>query len=93
MTVAAQKITATAGADGRWQTYLDPVPAGGPYTLTVVADGERITLTDLLFGDVWLCSGQSNMQMPVKECVPAEQAATVTNPKTSESGKAEGAVG
>ena len=41
--------------------YLPPHAAGGPFELTVTADGESLTLTDILVGDVWLCSGQSNM--------------------------------
>lgn len=40
---------------------LDPVQAGGPYNLTAVQKGNKIVLTDVLFGDVWLCGGQSNM--------------------------------
>lgn len=40
---------------------LDPVQAGGPYNLTIVHGGRKIVLTDVLFGDVWLCGGQSNM--------------------------------
>lgn len=50
-----------AGDDGRWSIRFTPPPAGGPYTL--VLDGpERRELKDLLVGDVWLCSGQSNME-------------------------------
>ena len=42
-----------------------PTPeAGGPYTIEL-SDGERLTLRDVLIGEVWLCSGQSNMEMPV----------------------------
>lgn len=40
---------------------LDPVLAGGPYNLTAVQKESKIVLTDVLFGDVWLCGGQSNM--------------------------------
>lgn len=40
---------------------LDPVEAGGPYNVTAATLGGRATLTDVLFGDVWLCGGQSNM--------------------------------
>lgn len=49
-----------AGADGRWQLVLPPMKAGGPYRMDIVASN-KITLNDILVGDVWLCSGQSNM--------------------------------
>lgn len=50
-----------SGHDGRWSIQFTPPPAGGPYT--VVLDGpERLELRDVLVGDVWLCSGQSNME-------------------------------
>ena len=71
--IGDQSGIAHAGADGHWQVALDPVVSGGPYTLTVSADGKRLTLTNVLCGDVWLCSGQSNMQWPVKDVDPAEQ--------------------
>ena len=48
---------------GVWTVTLDPISAGGPYTITVYADdGATISINDALFGDVWVCSGQSNMQ-------------------------------
>ncbi|MGI4743664.1 MAG: sialate O-acetylesterase [Janthinobacterium lividum] len=53
-------------ASGRWQATLPPTPAGGPYVLTVKGQN-TITLTDVLVGDVWLASGQSNMQYKVKD--------------------------
>ena len=53
-------------ASGRWQVTLPATPAGGPYTITVKGQN-TIELTDVLVGDVWLASGQSNMQMPVKD--------------------------
>ncbi|MCU0395182.1 MAG: sialate O-acetylesterase, partial [Chitinophagaceae bacterium] len=60
-----KKASTTADARGRWKLSL-PTPApGGPYTVTIVA-GNTIELKDVLIGEVWLCSGQSNMQMPVK---------------------------
>lgn len=49
-----------ASADGNWFVMLPPVKSGGPYTLTVTA-GNSITVKDILFGDVFFCSGQSNM--------------------------------
>jgi sialate O-acetylesterase len=53
-------------ASGRWQVTLPAMPAGGPYALTVKGQN-TIELADVLVGDVWLASGQSNMQMPVKD--------------------------
>ena len=46
--------------DGTWQLQLPPTKAGGPYTIDIAA-GNKITIKDILFGDVWFCSGQSNM--------------------------------
>ncbi len=67
----------TAASDGHWQVFLKPLPAGGPDLLQASSAGSTVKLDDVLMGDVWLCSGQSNMQMPVKECASAEQAATL----------------
>jgi sialate O-acetylesterase len=50
-----------AGKDGRWTVFLDNLRAGGPYTLTI-SGKNRIELKDVYVGEVWLCSGQSNMQ-------------------------------
>lgn len=63
--LADDAYTAVPDAAGRWQVLLNATPAGGPYTLTV-AGKNRIQFTDVLFGDVWLCSGQSNMEWKVK---------------------------
>ncbi len=52
-------------ATGEWRLQLPPLRAGGPYTLVLKnARGEGSTLTDVLAGEVWLCSGQSNMELP-----------------------------
>lgn len=52
---------------GIWRTTLNPVEAGGPYILTASQSptNSSVTLTDVLFGDIWLCSGQSNMAFTV----------------------------
>ena len=57
---------ATAGADGRWEVRI-PTPKGSfkKYSLTI-SDGEPVTLQNVLVGEVWLASGQSNMQMPME---------------------------
>ncbi len=56
--------SATVEKDGKWQALLEPLAAGGPHTLTVRGTKE-IIIKDVLVGDVWLCSGQSNMQWTV----------------------------
>lgn len=61
--IAFNKKTFKTKADkaGNWFLYLPPVAAGGPYSLTVSGNKNSITLNEILFGDVWFCSGQSNM--------------------------------
>jgi sialate O-acetylesterase len=54
-----------ANSLGVWTVFMPPEPAGGPYQLTVTA-GNKIVLDDVLIGDVWFASGQSNMEMPLK---------------------------
>jgi sialate O-acetylesterase len=62
---AGQTKTATAEANGKWTLKLDPVPANAkPATLTIQGTSKR-ELTDILVGEVWLCSGQSNMGFTV----------------------------
>src|SRR5258708_17022176 len=56
--------TATPDKQRRWQVQLGPFPAGGPYTLSI-SGPQPITLKNVLMGDVWLCSGQSNMEMGI----------------------------
>ena len=51
---------ASAGADGKWSVLFESMPAGGPVELTV-SGMNTLTVRDILFGDVWLCAGQSNM--------------------------------
>lgn len=54
----------TADALGRWSIFLSPQAAGGPYALTIQATN-TLALNDILIGDLWLASGQSNMEMPL----------------------------
>lgn len=51
--------------NGKWVAYVETAKAGGPYSITF-DDGEKLTLNNILLGDVWICSGQSNMEMPLK---------------------------
>lgn len=57
-------VSAVAGEDGKFLVRIPTVAAGGPYTLTF-NDGEKTVLNNILLGEVWFCSGQSNMEMPV----------------------------
>lgn len=63
-----QTLTTQADDLGTWEVWLKPESAGGPYTLKVSGDATKQPLehTDILVGDVWLASGQSNMEMPLK---------------------------
>ena len=64
--VGAHSARTRANAEGRWRLTLPPLESGkGPLTMTVKAGEETIRLTDILVGEVWLCSGQSNMEMTV----------------------------
>lgn len=60
-----QTVPAIADSLGKWSLWLAPEKAGGPYSLTLQGDGPEVTLTDLLIGDVWFASGQSNMEIPL----------------------------
>jgi len=64
VSIAGQRKTATADAKGKWRVKLDKSTATGPATLTVVGKN-KLTVMDVLLGEVWLASGQSNMQMAV----------------------------
>ena len=59
-----KKYTAKAAADGKFKIEVPTPSAGGPYRI-VISDGEKLTLNNVMAGEVWFCSGQSNMEMPV----------------------------
>jgi sialate O-acetylesterase len=70
VTIGKDNIAAVAGADGKWTAQIGPMPAGGSHNI-VIAPGatpagaprpQTVVLRDVMFGDVWLCSGQSNME-------------------------------
>lgn len=68
-----QKAAATTtDTDGRWKLTLQPMAAGGPHKLTVRGK-EKIVIEDVLIGEVWLASGQSNMAMNVQGCINFDQ--------------------
>ena len=78
VTFDGQNLSVTTGADGRWLVKLAAHQAGGPYDLTI-AGTNTITLSDVLVGEVWICSGQSNMEWTVKQSRDAEQEIAAAN--------------
>ena len=76
------KQAATAGSDGRWTVSIPTHAAGGPHTMTVTSGGSSVTRKNLLFGDVWLCSGQSNMAYDLNGALnPKEEIANANYPE------------
>lgn len=74
LTFQKQSKTGKAGTDGKWTVNLDPIPAGGPFSLTVSAGKEQKTINNILVGEVWLAGGQSNMQWQLEQTVNNYQA-------------------
>lgn len=58
--------TTTADANGRWSMKVSTPQAGGPYEVKVACGSDEVAIENVLIGEVWLCSGQSNMEMPIK---------------------------
>jgi sialate O-acetylesterase len=61
--MAGHSASAVTQTEGRWQVELEPPASGGPYTLVISAPDQVVTLKEILIGDVWLCGGQSNMEL------------------------------
>lgn len=72
VSLAGATVAATADGEGRWRAVLPALPAGGPHQLSVTQGERTQVLTDLLIGDVWLCSGQSNMEFGVRSATNAD---------------------
>jgi sialate O-acetylesterase len=81
VSMAGKSAKAVAGPDGRWQVKLGPFGAGGPHELMITGPKEE-KITDVLVGDVWICSGQSNMEWGVHSSNNAqEEVAKANHPK------------
>ncbi len=72
--------TTTVSPEGDWKAILPALPAGGPHDMEITMAQERVRLTDILIGDVWLASGQSNMAWKVGEGI-LNQAEEIANAK------------
>ncbi len=71
--IAGQRHTATTDNMGKWSVQLKPIAQGGPYTLKASAKSRTIELSDILAGEVWLASGQSNMEFELRQTTTARE--------------------
>ena len=79
VTFAGQTVRATPGNDGRWLVLLEPMPANGQGADLVVAGKNTVVVHDVVIGEVWLCSGQSNMEWPVSRAMDAPREIAAAN--------------
>jgi len=73
------KAETTTDNSGKWKVALTTIAAGGPYTIQIKCGTSIITYNDVLLGEVWLASGQSNMEMPLKGWPPNDTILGSTN--------------
>ena len=71
VTFAGQRLAASPDIDGRWIVLLDPLEASSQGADLIVAGKNTVTVHDVVVGEVWLCSGQSNMEWPVSRAANA----------------------
>jgi sialate O-acetylesterase len=67
-----EAVNAIAGKDGKWTAKIKTPEAGGPYTISISTKDSSLTIKDVLIGEVWFCSGQSNMEMPLEGWPPTD---------------------
>ena len=75
-------VSTKADAQGNWKVTLKPMEAGGPYIMTVTSGKDKLIYSDVMIGEVWLCSGQSNMEFQLKNALGyhAEQKVAAQQP-------------
>src|SRR5215831_13420482 len=74
----AQTAQATADSSGHWQTFVGPLKAGGPFELSI-AGTNTLTFKNVLVGEVWVCSGQSNMEFALVNAKDGAKAVAAAN--------------
>src|SRR5471030_532497 len=72
ITFAGKTYTATTSDDGKWSAKMPALKSGGPYQMILTGEN-TITLNDILIGDVWICSGQSNMEFQLSQAKNASE--------------------
>ena len=81
VSMLGQKVSTKAAPSGKWRVDLNPLSVGGPYEMTV-AGNNKVTFKNVLVGEVWVCSGQSNMEWHVEWCKdPVEETANAKYPQ------------
>ena len=78
VTFEKKSVQTVADAQGRWQVWLGPLKSGGPSDLTIKGDNV-LTIKNVLVGEVWICSGQSNMEWPLVNTVNGAEAVAQAN--------------
>ena len=73
LTIGKQKHTTTTADNGNWSVTLNPLSVGKPYTLTISSPTKKLSFQNVLAGEVWLCSGQSNMEFQLSRSAEAKQ--------------------
>lgn len=70
--LSGQQTTVQSDSQGQWRLTLPPLRAGGPHVMTVAQGRDTLRLRNILMGDLYLCSGQSNMELPIRRCWDVE---------------------
>ena len=65
--IAGRKKKTVTGSNGKWMVMIEPLKAGGPYTLSISTAQKELIYNNVLVGEVWLCSGQSNMEFKLNQ--------------------------
>ena len=68
-----QEKSSIAGRDGRWRVMLDPMEAGGPFEMSIAGASDALAIENVLVGEVWVCSGQSNMAFNMRKALSAAE--------------------
>ncbi len=76
--ISGKHASGVAGPDRRWQVKIQPPAVGGPYTIKI-SGRQTVELHNVLVGDVWLCGGQSNMQVPLRSARNGEEEVKAAN--------------
>ncbi|MFT6809364.1 MAG: sialate O-acetylesterase [Saprospiraceae bacterium] len=79
VSIDGQRHTTTADAKGNWRVQLKPIVVGGPYKLHIEGENAQFYFEDVMVGEVWICSGQSNMEWPIQRTNSAELAMLTAN--------------